>query len=215
MARRLLLLVAGLALYGVSLSLLVQADLGVSPWDVFHQGVARQLDVRLGYVLIATSFAVLLCWIPLRVRPGLGTISNAVLVGLALDLTLRVLPEPDPLAARSAFLALGVVLNGVATGMYIGAGLGPGPRDGLMTGLAARGHSVRVVRTSIEVAVLLVGAVLGGTLGVGTIVYALAIGPLAHVFIPIFRLREDGEGGAESEVSATRRAASLRGRARN
>jgi uncharacterized membrane protein YczE len=191
MARRVLLLLAGLSLYGISLSLLVQADLGVSPWDVFHQGVSRQIDVPLGYVLIATSFTVLLFWIPLKVRPGLGTIANAVVVGLVVDLALRVLPEPDPIGARFGFLGLGVVLNGVATGMYIGAGLGPGPRDGLMTGIAARGHSVRVVRTSIEVAVLLVGVVLGGTVGVGTFVYALAIGPLAHVFLPVFsRLTE-------------------------
>lgn len=181
------LLLCGLALYGVSLALLVTADLGVSPWDVFHQGVARQLDVRLGLVLIATSFTVLLLlWIPLRVRPGVGTIANAILVGVSVDVALAVLPDVSALAVRIALLAAGVVLNGVATGMYIGAGFGPGPRDGLMTGIARRGHSIRVVRTSIEVAVLLIGTVLGGTLGVGTVVYALAIGPLAHVFLPVF-----------------------------
>jgi uncharacterized membrane protein YczE len=210
MARRVLLLLAGLALYGISLSLLVQADLGVSPWDVFHQGVSRQIDVPLGSVLIATSFTVLLFWIPLQVRPGVGTIANAVVVGLVVDLALRVLPVPDPIAARFAFLVLGVVLNGVATGMYIGAGLGPGPRDGLMTGIAARGHSIRVVRTSIEVAVLLVGVALGGTVGVGTFVYALAIGPLAHVFLPVFS-RVTGQ----SDLSRVPPGGSLRGRARS
>ncbi len=184
--RRVTLLLCGLALYGLSLALLVVADLGVSPWDVFHQGVARRLDGRLGLVLIATSFAVLLAWIPIRERPGIGTVANAVLVGAGVDVALRVLPEPDAWAWRFGFLALGVVLNGVATGMYIGAGLGPGPRDGLMTGIARRGHSIRVVRTSIEVTVLAIGALLGGTVGIGTVVYAVAIGPLAHLFLPVF-----------------------------
>jgi uncharacterized membrane protein YczE len=186
LVRRVALLLAGLALYGASLSLLVVADLGVSPWDVFHQGVSRLIDVRLGLVLIATSFTVLLLWIPLHVRPGVGTVANAVLVGAGVDVALHVLPDVSSWGGRLGYLAAGVVLNGVATGMYIGAGLGPGPRDGLMTGIARRGHSVRTVRTTIEVAVLLVGVVLGGTVGIGTVVYALAIGPLAHVFLPIF-----------------------------
>lgn len=202
--RRAALLVGGLALYGWSLALLVVADLGVSPWDVFHQGVARQLDLRLGLVLIATSFVVLLAWIPIRERPGIGTIANAVLVGVAVDVALRVLPDVDAWTSRFAFLALGVVLNGVATGMYIGAGLGPGPRDGLMTGIARRGHSIRVVRTSLEVGVLSVGWLLGGTVGIGTVAYALAIGPLAHVFIPLF-----------VRLTTPREPASLRGRARS
>jgi uncharacterized membrane protein YczE len=186
LGRRVALLLCGLALYGLSLALLVVADLGVSPWDVFHQGVARRLDVRLGLVLIATSFAVLLAWIPIRERPGVGTVANAVLVGVGVDLALRALPVPDAWVPRFGLLALGVVLNGVATGMYIGAGLGPGPRDGLMTGIARRGHSIRVVRTSIEVSVLVVGVLLGGTVGIGTVVYAVAIGPLAHLFLPVF-----------------------------
>ncbi len=202
--RRFALLVAGLALYGWSLALLVVADLGVSPWDVFHQGVSRQLDVRLGLVLIATSFVVLLAWIPIRERPGIGTIANAVLVGVAVDIALRVLPDVEAWTSRFAFLAAGVVLNGVATGMYIGAGLGPGPRDGLMTGIARRGHSIRVVRTSLEVGVLSVGWLLGGTVGIGTVAYALAIGPLAHVFIPVF-----------GQLTTPREPASLRCRARS
>lgn len=193
--RRSALLLGGLALYGASLALLVVADLGVSPWDVFHQGVAKLVDLSLGTVLVMTSFAVLLFWIPLRVRPGIGTIANAVLVGAGVDVALHVLPEISSWVARAGFLATGIVLNGVATGMYIGAGLGPGPRDGLMTGIARRGHSVRIVRTSIEVAVLVVGAALGGTVGVGTFAYAAAIGPLAHVFLPVFsRLTADDEG---------------------
>jgi uncharacterized membrane protein YczE len=184
--RRVALLLAGLALYGLSLTLLIEAQLGVSPWDVFHQGVAKQTGVSLGTALVATSFAVLLAWIPLRVRPGVGTIANAVLVGVGVDVFSALIPNISNLAGRWALLITGVVLNGVATGMYIGAGLGSGPRDGLMTGIAARGHSVRVVRTTIEVTVLAVGIVMGGTFGIGTIAYALGIGPLAHIFIPIF-----------------------------
>ncbi len=186
LVRRVTLLLTGLALYGASLALLVVAELGVSPWDVFHQGVSELTGVRLGAVLVITSFAVLLAWIPLRVRPGAGTIANAVLVGVGVDIALRVLPDVTSWAGRFGYLAVGVLLNGVATGMYIGAGFGPGPRDGLMTGIARRGHSIRVVRTTIEVAVLLIGFVLGGTIGIGTVVYALAIGPLAHLFLPIF-----------------------------
>lgn len=203
LVRRVALLLAGLALYGASLSLLVVADLGVSPWDVFHQGVSRLIDVRLGLVLIATSFTVLLFWIPLHVRPGVGTIANAVLVGAGVDVALHLLPDVTSWVGRFGYLAAGVVLNGVATGMYIGAGLGPGPRDGLMTGIARRGHSVRVVRTTIEVGVLLVGVVLGGTVGIGTVVYALAIGPLAHVFLPIFS-RLTGDPPSERSASADR-----------
>ena len=205
LARRVVLLLAGLALYGTSLALLVVADLGVSPWDVFHQGVARLVDVRLGLVLIATSFAVLLFWIPLRVRPGVGTIANAVLVGAGVDVALRLLPDVSAWGGRLGYLAAGVVLNGVATGMYIGAGLGPGPRDGLMTGIARHGYSIRVVRTTIEVCVLLIGAVLGGTVGIGTVAYALAIGPLAHVFLPIFSRLTDDDPDRVRVVSDTSR----------
>jgi uncharacterized membrane protein YczE len=208
MVRRLCLLYVGLAIYGLSLALVVQGDLGLAPWDVFHQGVARQLDARLGLVLIATSFAVLLLWIPLRVRPGVGTISNAVLVGIALDIGLRVVPEPSAWAARIALLAAGVLLNGVATGMYIGAGLGPGPRDGLMTGIARRGHPLRTVRTAIEIAVLAAGFALGGTVGVGTVAYAVAIGPLAHVFLPIFSRLVDAGDATEPEAPLPGRARS-------
>jgi uncharacterized membrane protein YczE len=189
MARRLTSLYTGLALFGVSVALMVRARLGLDPWDVFHQGLARRAGLPLGTTVIIVSAFVMLAWIPLRQRPGLGTISNAILVGLAIDGVLDVLPSPHALPVRVGFLASGIAMNGVATALYIGAGLGPGPRDGLMTGLAARGHSIRAVRTSIEVSVLAAGWLLGGTVGVGTLLYALAIGPITHVTIPAFRLR--------------------------
>jgi uncharacterized membrane protein YczE len=171
---RLLRLYAGLAGFGVSLGLMVRANLGLGPWDVLHQGIARHLGVQLGWVTIGMSAVVLLGWIPLRQRPGLGTV-NA---------TLDVLPDVADLYARVVLLAVGVLLNAVATGLYIGAGYGPGPRDGLMTGLAARGHSVRAARTAIELAVLALGFALGGSVGIGTLVYAVGIGPLVHQFLP-------------------------------
>jgi uncharacterized membrane protein YczE len=184
LGRRLLNLYLGLLLFGVSCAMIVASGLGLGPWDVFHQGLSRQSGVSLGWVVIGVGLVVLLLWIPLRQRPGLGTISNALVVGLVIDATLTFLDQPSSMAARAGLLVAGVVFNGVATGLYIGAGLGPGPRDGLMTGLAARGRSIRVVRTAIELTVLVVGWILGGTVGVGTILYALAIGPLAHFFIP-------------------------------
>ena len=186
LARRTTLLMCGLALYGFSLTLLLRAELGLDPWDVFHQGLADTVGWSLGTVIVLTSFAVLALWIPLRERPGIGTVANAVLVGLGVEVFSAVIPEIDDLWLRWLLLALGVVGNGVATGMYIGAGMGPGPRDGLMTGIARRRGTVRVVRTGIELTVLAIGIVLGGTFGIGTVVYAVAIGPLAHVFLPIF-----------------------------
>jgi uncharacterized membrane protein YczE len=183
---RLAQLFGGLVLYGVSSSLLVLAGLGLDPWDVFHQGLARHSSLAIGTWAILVGITVLLLWIPLRQRPGIGTVSNVILVGLTMDLVLGHVHAPHAMAARVACLVCGVFLNGVATGAYIGAGLGPGPRDGLMTGLAARGHSIRVVRTGIELTVLVIGWRLGGTVGVGTVLYALAIGPLAHVFVPLF-----------------------------
>ncbi len=182
------MLLAGLVLYGASSALLVLAALGLGPWDMLHQGLARTLGGQVGTWSIAVGAVVLLAWIPLRQRPGIGTLCNVVLVGLTINVTLAVVPAPGNLTLRIAVMLIGVLLNGVATGLYIGAGFGPGPRDGLMTGLAARGHSVRVVRTAIEVTVLAAGWLLGGSVGVGTVVYALAIGPLAHTFLPVFRL---------------------------
>lgn len=181
---RLLRLYLGLALFGASVALMVRADLGLASWDVLHQGLAERTGLPLGAIVIGASVLVLALWIPLRQRPGVGTVSNVVLVGLALDATLSVLPQPEQLALRAPLLVAGIGLNGLATGLYIGARLGPGPRDGLMTGLAARGHSVRRARTVIEITVLALGWLLGGTVGIGTVLYALAIGPLAHHLIP-------------------------------
>jgi len=180
------MLVVGLALYGVSLALVLRGGLGLAPWDVFHEGVADRIDQPIGRVIIVTSFVVLLLWIPIGERPGVGTLANAVLVGASVDATLAVIGDVDPLVARIALMAGGVALNGVATGLYIGARMGPGPRDGLMTGIARRGYSVRVVRTVIELIVVAIGVVLGGTIGVGTLAYAVGIGPIAHVTIPFF-----------------------------
>lgn len=189
--RRLVQLYAGLVLFGVSSSMLLLAGLGVDPWDVFHQGLSRRFGLGVGTWAIIVGVLVLLLWIPLRQKPGFGTLSNVVLVGLVIDLMLAVVPPVHGLPAQIVVMIGGVVLNGIATGAYIGAGLGPGPRDGLMTGLAARGHSIRIVRTSIELTVLVTGWLLGGTVGVGTVVYALGIGPIAHVTIPRLRIPLD------------------------
>ncbi len=186
--RRSVQLLVGLWLFGASVALLVRADLRLDPWDVLHQGIAGRTGASIGLVVIAASVVVLALWVPLRQRPGVGTLANVVFVGLSLDAILAVLPEPTELPWRLAFLAVGILGYAVATGLYIGAGLGPGPRDGLMTGLAARGLSIRVARTGIEVTVLVIGWLLGGTVGVGTVAYALAIGPLAHVFIPLLTI---------------------------
>jgi uncharacterized membrane protein YczE len=169
--------------------LLVEAHLGLDPWDVFHQGLSRRTPLSIGSAVIVVSGVVLLLWIPMRQRLGLGTISNAIVIGIAIDVTLALVPAPVGLGWRAIVMVGAVVLNGLATGLYIGAGLGPGPRDGLMTGLAARGRfSIRAVRTAIEVTVLALGWLLGGTVGIGTVVYALAIGPLAQIFIPLFSI---------------------------
>lgn len=196
--RRLVQLQAGLVLYGVSMAMFIRADLGLDPWDVFHQGVSERTGLRFGWVVFLVSAAVLLLWVPLRQRPGIGTISNAIVVGLAVEGALVVLPSPDAIWVRVVLLAGAIVLNGVATGSYIGAALGPGPRDGLMTGLARRYPrlSIRLVRTGIEITVLAVGWLLGGSVGVGTVLYALAIGPLTQAFLPIFAVQYRRAGAA-------------------
>lgn len=188
MLRRLLQLYFGLALYGLSTAMFVRADLGADPWNVFHLGVAKLLALDIGTVMIATGALVLLLWIPLRQRPGLGTISNVVVLGLAADAALSVIPTLSDILPRSGLLAGAIVVNAIATAMYIGAGFGSGPRDGLMTGVHARtGWSVRSIRTVIELSVLLIGWLLGGTLGIGTVLYALTIGPLIQLCLPWFR----------------------------
>ena len=189
MTRRLAQLFVGLALYGVSLAMVLRAGLGLAPWDVLHQGLARLTGATVGQMVIAISFVVLLLWIPLRERPGFGTFANAVLVGVFVDLTMLVLGDADAWWSRVVLLLAGVLLNGLATALYIGASLGSGPRDGLMTGLVRRtGRSVRLVRTCLEMTVLVVGFLLGGTVGVGTVLYALAIGPIAHALLPVLTI---------------------------
>ncbi|MEU9173595.1 hypothetical protein AB0D34_38500 [Streptomyces sp. NPDC048420] len=201
LGRRLIQLYVGLALYGASSALLVEAGLGLEPWGVLHQGLAELTGLSIGVVSIVVGAAVLLLWIPLRQRPGLGTVSNVFVVGIAMDATLAAVPTVHGLAAQIPLLLAGIVLNGVATGLYIAADFGPGPRDGLMTGLHRRtGRSIRLMRTAVEVAVVVTGFVLGGTIGVGTILYALAIGPLAQLFLRVFAVRPASDG---STVVAT------------
>jgi len=186
--RRVTQLFAGLVLYGISMAFMVESDLGLNPWDVFHQGVSKATGISFGWVVLLTGIPVLLVWIPLRQRPGFGTIANLVVIGFAADGALAVLAPGGSMAMRITYLVVGIALNGVATAMYIGARFGPGPRDGLMTGIVNRWPrlSIRVVRTSIEVLVLGVGVLLGGTIGFGTVAYALGIGPLVQLFMPVF-----------------------------
>ncbi|WP_058911571.1 YczE/YyaS/YitT family protein [Entomohabitans teleogrylli] len=187
MGKRLLQLYFGLVLYGASTGLFIRANLGADPWDIFHLGVAKILDCDIGSVIIGVGAVALLLWIPLRQKPGLGTISNVIVLGLAANLTLDLLPQPEALWIRIILLVSAIVACALATGMYIGAGFGPGPRDGLMTGLHARtGWSIRRIRTAIELTVLLVGFLMGGTFGIGTILYALTIGPLIQLCLPWF-----------------------------
>ena len=170
--------------------MMVRAGLGLNPWDVFHQGVGESSPLSFGTVIILSGALVLLLWIPLRQRPGLGTVSNILVIGLAADLGLGLVPETASLPLRASLLGGGILLNGVATAAYIGAGFGPGPRDGLMTGLSARsGWSIRSVRTGIELVVLAIGWALGGIVWIGTILYAIAIGPIVQLMLPFFDRR--------------------------
>ncbi|MFZ4812581.1 MAG: YczE/YyaS/YitT family protein [Ilumatobacteraceae bacterium] len=180
--------VAGLFLFGFGIALIIEADLGLAPWDVFHQGVAKKLDVPVGTVIIATGLLLLLLWIPLRQKPGVGTILNAVEIGVTVDLLMPLIPTTSHLAVRVTYLVIGLVIIAIGSGLYIGAGLGPGPRDGLMMGFAQRGVSVRLARTLIEITVLVVGLFLGGSVGIGTVAFTFGIGPLVQVFLPLFAL---------------------------
>jgi uncharacterized membrane protein YczE len=190
LTRRLPQLYVGLLLYGLTAACLIRSRLGNAPWDVLHQGIAGHLGISIGTVTIVASVVVLLAWLPLRQMPGLGTLSNAAIVGLATNLGLAVLPTPHELAGRIALMTVGIAGNAVATAMYIGARFGPGPRDGLMIGLHRRtGRPIWVVRTSIEVSVVVLGWLLGGVFGVGTVLYAVAIGPLVQRLLPLFTVR--------------------------
>lgn len=221
-ARRFTQLLAGLLLYGFTMGLMVRAVLGLDPWDVFHQGltelVNRWVPLSYGAVITTVSVLVLLLWIPLRQRPGVGTIANAAIIGFAVDLTLWVVPPVDNLTLRIGLLVASVLGNALAGALYLGAGLGPGPRDGLMTGLVARGvGSIRVVRTVIELTVLAIGWAMGGVVGVGTVVYAVAIGPLLHILLPKVQVTADpvvvpAEVSGNREVAAEGRYAEAEGR---
>lgn len=189
--RRLVQLYVGLVAFGWSEALLVEAHLGVLPWDVLHQGLARHLGLSIGIWSVIVAFVVLLLWIPLQERPGLGTLSNALVIGPCIDLSVALMPTPHAWWLRAAYVVVAIMVNSVATALYIGARFGPGPRDGLMTGLVRRtGGSVRVVRTCIEVAVVVTGFLLGGTLGVATLLFVFSIGPLVHWFLPLLRVPE-------------------------
>jgi uncharacterized membrane protein YczE len=213
-AERLTRLTVGLGLYGVSEALMLAPGVGVDPWDVFHTGLARITGIPVGTVLIVVGALVLVLWIPLRQWPGIGTAANVAVIGAVVDLILGQMPVPHALWPRWTMFVAGVLLNAVATGLYIGAGLGAGPRDGLTTAIAARGHAIRVVRTGIEVSVLVLGWLLGGNVGLGTLVYAAAIGPLVHVTIPWLRLggmtggaRADTDTDADTDTGAVDRRA--------
>ncbi|MFI1924988.1 MULTISPECIES: YitT family protein [unclassified Streptomyces] len=210
LARRLIQLYAGLALYGASSALLVRAGLGLEPWNVLHQGLGELTGLTIGVVSIVVGAAVLLLWIPLRQRPGLGTVSNVFVVGIAMDGTLACVPDVHGLAVQVPLLLAGIVLNGAATGLYIAASFGPGPRDGLMTGLHRRtGRSIRLMRTAVEVAVVVTGFALGGTIGVGTVLYAVTIGPLAQLFLRMFAV-PSAPGGSTVVATGTPQGAILR-----
>ena len=199
LVRRLVQLYVGLLLYGLGCALEVRGNLGLDPWDVFHQGLSHRLHVAIGTVVILVGAAVLLLWWPLRQWPGLGTVSNVVFVGLSMNWSLALIPYSGRLWARIPEMLGGILLLGVATGMYIGAAFGPGPRDGLMTGFARRSkRSIRLIRTVIELTVLAAGWALGGTVGIGTVLFALSIGPLAQLFLPLF----DTAGRHVSEAPA-------------
>jgi uncharacterized membrane protein YczE len=201
LARRLGQLLVGLVLYGVSDAMLVLGGLGLDPWDVLHQGLARRTEIPIGTWTIIVGAAALLMWVPLRQRPGVGTACNVVVIGAVVDIVLATVPAPHAWPLRWGSMVAGVALNGVATGCYIGAGLGPGPRDGLMTGIARRGHSLRVVRTGIEASVLAAGWLLGGTVGIGTVLYAAGIGALVHLLLPRLTIRSAQCQGPRSSAA--------------
>ncbi|MEX2970882.1 YitT family protein [Streptomyces sp. C184] len=195
--RRLPQLFIGLALYGFSLSLMVRASLGVNPWSVLYEGLEHRTALSFGTISAALGVLVLLLWIPLKQRPTFGTVANIVVLAYSSDLGLALLPQHLGLPARAGLLVGGVLLNGLSVAVYVGARFGPGPRDGLMTGAStATGRSLRLIRTLVELTVLVLGWLLGGTVGVGTVLYALAVGPLTQFFLPWFVYRSGAGRGA-------------------
>ncbi|MBO3681989.1 YitT family protein [Streptomyces sp. NEAU-YJ-81] len=208
--RRLVQLYVGLVLYGASMGLQLRAAVGLDPWDAFHQGIAEHTPLSIGTVTVVVGLVALLLWIPLRERPGLGTVSNVMVLGPVMDATMWLIPEQEALAVRIPMLLFAIVLCGAATGLYISARFGAGPRDGLMTGLHRRtGWSLRLVRTGLELAVLATGFALGGSVGLGTVLFALTIGPLSQFFLRVFAIPAPtgtsgpgivARGGAEPQV---------------
>lgn len=190
LGRRLARCVIGLSLFAIGISLQMNANIGAPPWDVFHQGVAKQTGISIGKVIVITGFALLLLWIPLKQKPGLGTILNALEIGLVADVALAIIPEPTNILIRVPMALLGIVVVAIGTGLYIGSALGPGPRDGLMTGLAKRGIPIRKGRTAVEVIVLITGWLLGGQVGIATFAFALGVGPLVHFFLPRLAIKK-------------------------
>lgn len=183
--------VLGLALFGLGISMFLAAELGLAPWDILHQGLSERTGIPIGLIIELTGVLILLAWIPLRVRMGWGTLLNAIEIGLVVLLVVDHLPRTDLLVLRVPYMLGGLLAVAIGSALYIGAGLGPGPRDGLMLGVAARGWSVRVARTSIEASVLVGGLLLGGTIGIGTVAFTFGIGPLVQWFLPRLRLRND------------------------
>ncbi len=178
----------GLALFGVGISLLVRARFGLAPWDVFHQGVSEHLNIPLGTIIVLTSLAVMLLWIPLHQSVGLGTVLNAIQIGLTVNIVEPIIPEVHGIALRVVLMLVGIGIVAIASGLYIGSGLGPGPRDGLMLGLSMRGYRISRARTFIEVSVLIAGIALGGQAGIGTVLFALGIGPMVARTLPILKM---------------------------
>jgi len=207
--RRVTQLLVGLWLYGTAMAMFIRAELGLDPWDVFHYGVQQHIGLSFGTIVVIVGGFVLLLWIPLKQWPGLGTIANVFVIGIATDVMLAVLDTPSELWLRWAFLLGGIVINGIGGAMYIGSQYGPGPRDGLMTGLAQRtGLSIRLVRTALEVSVLAIGWVLGGVVGVGTVLYALLIGPAVQAFLPLLTVRLSAQSPALEQGQSPRPASS-------
>ena len=184
LGRRLVRCLIGLAIFAIGISLQMNANIGAPPWDVFHQGVAKQTDISIGKIIVITGFTLLLLWIPLRQKPGLCTILNALEIGLIADVALEIIPEPNNIFIRIVMVIVGIITVAVGTGLYIGSALGPGPRDGLMTGLAQRGIPIRIGRTAVEVTVMIIGYALGGQVGVATFAFAFGVGPLVQFFLP-------------------------------
>ena len=189
-AEKLARCITGLAFFGFGIALFLRANLGLAPWDIFHKGLSKKLDISIGLVIVGVGLLLLLLWIPLRQRPGVGTILNAIEIGLVVNLTKPLIGEPDQLIIRALMVIAGVLVIGLGSALYIGAGLGSGPRDGLMLGLskyAIRGHqiSIRVARTFVELTVMVAGLFLGGSIGIGTLIFMFGIGPLVQLILPI------------------------------